>query len=285
MTEQRNVVITGANTGIGLEAAVALATLGDRVVIACRNQEKAAVALAEIRRRSQGDVESIPLDLSSFESIRAAASDLAVRTPALDVLINNAGGILSRHATTVEGFEMQFGVNHLGHFLLTTLLEGQIKAASAPRVITLSSLGHWGAVGGLKWDNLQLDRWYNGWKAYFRSKLANLMFSQELARRWKADNVISHAVHPGSVHTDFGQTGDTTGFSGLLMKGAGLVTITPSEGAKTSVFVATSPVAGDESGLYWSKCAPARTAPWARHPAEDRRLWEVSEGYVEAGHP
>jgi retinol dehydrogenase-14 len=285
MAAQRNVVITGANTGIGLETAVALATRGDRVVVACRNQVKGTAALEEIRRRSGGDAELVALDLSSFDSIRAAAAELAVVSPVIDVLINNAGGILSRRQTTTEGFEMQFGVNHLGHFLLTTLLEPQIKAAEAPRVVVLSSVGHHGAIGGLRWDDLQSERRYNGWMVYCRTKLANLLFARELAERWKGDGVVVHAVHPGSVHTEFGQAGDTTGFSALLMKGSGLVSITPAEGALTSVHVATSPEAAATTGLYWTKCKPARTSRAARRPGGGPLLWRISEAYVAEGHP
>lgn len=285
MSDQRTIVITGANTGIGLETAVALATMGDRVVIACRNPTKALAALGDIRARSGGDVESIALDLSSFESIRAAAAGLAELTPRIDVLINNAGGILSKRSVTSEGFETQFGVNHLGHFLLTTLLETQIKAAPAPRIINVSSMAHWGAIGGMKWDNLQSSKRYSGWVAYFRSKLANVLFTRELAARWGSDGVITHALHPGSVRTDFGQTGDTSGLSGLLMKAAPLVSITPVVGALTSIFLATSPTALATNGGYWAKSKPARTAPWAKDDDESRRLWTTSEALIAAGHP
>jgi len=286
VSDQRTIVITGANTGIGLETAVALASMGDRVVIACRNQTKAASALDTIRTRAVGaEVDSVPLDLSSFASIRSAASTLGELTPRIDVLINNAGGILSNRSTTAEGFETQFGVNHLGHFLLTTLLEDQIKSAPSPRVINVSSLAHWGAIGGLRWNDLQSTKHYSGWVTYFRSKLANILFTRELAARWASDGVVTHALHPGSVGSDFGQTGDMTGLNGLLMKAAPLVSITPAVGALTSIFLATSPTALATNGGYWAKSKPARTAPWAKDDIAARKLWMVSSAFIADGHP
>ncbi len=277
-------VITGANSGVGFETAVALAIAGDRVFLACRNAEKAEEAAERARARAgTKDIEVVSLDLASFASIRDCAARLQATAPVIDVLINNAGLILSERTLTVEGFETTFGVNHLGHFLLTTLLERQIKAATNPRIVNLSSAGHWGAVGGLDFDDLQSNRSYAWWKAYCRSKLANVMFTKELARRWPS--VSSNAVHPGAVGSNFGLDGDTTGFEAIIMKGAERMTISPFRGALTSVHLATSPEAGEVSGKYWAKGRPTVTAPWARKPDADRRLWEVSEQLVAAGHP
>jgi NAD(P)-dependent dehydrogenase (short-subunit alcohol dehydrogenase family) len=282
----RTVVITGANSGIGLETAVVLAQLGDRVVIACRSAERADAAVAVIRTRSGSDaVESVELDLADFGSIQTCATELATRTPEIDVLINNAGLMLSERETTAQGFEATFGVNHLGPFLLTQLLRPQITAASEPRVINLSSLAHMWAIGGLKFDRLNGGKRYHGWLAYGRSKLCNIYFTQELASRWADDGVAVNALHPGSVNTRFGQDGDTKGLSGLLMKLAPLVTISPERGADTSVFLATSDSGGEQTGVYWSKRRPGRTAPWAKRPAAAAELWDVSEQYVAAGHP
>lgn len=284
MTEPRNVVITGANSGVGFETAVALALAGDRVVMCCRNPAKAADAAGQVRDRSGSDrVELVPLDLASFASIRAAAATLQELTPTVDVLINNAGLILSERTTTVEGFETTFGVNHLGHFLLTTLLEPQVRAAAEPRIINLSSMAHTIAVGGLNFDDLQSTRHYNGWLAYGRSKLANIHFTQELARRWT--DVAVNAVHPGSVSTGFAQDGDTRGVTALAMKLAPLVSITPMQGASTSIYLATAENGRRITGRYWSGSKPRRTAPWARNAESDRRLWTLSEELVAAGHP
>ncbi len=284
MTDPRNVVITGANSGVGLETAVALATIGDRVVMCCRNPAKAEAAARQVRERSGSDaVEVVALDLASFASIRNAAETLADLTPTIDVLINNAGLILSTRTTTAEGFETTFGVNHLGPFLLTSLLEGPLRSARAPRIVNLSSMAHFMAVGGLHFDDLQTTRHYNGWVAYSRSKLANIHFTQELARRWP--DVAVNAVHPGSVATGFGRDGDTRGVSSVAMKLAPLVSLTPAQGATTSIYVATSDEGRNITGRYWAKSHTARTAPWARDRDADARLWSMSEQYVAAGHP
>jgi NAD(P)-dependent dehydrogenase (short-subunit alcohol dehydrogenase family) len=284
MPTPRNVVITGANSGVGFETAVGLALAGDRVVMCCRNPAKAADAAAQVRERSGSDrVELVPLDLASFESVRAAAAALGDLTPTIDVLINNAGLILSERTTTVEGFETTFGVNHLGHFLLTSLLESQIRAADEPRIINLSSMAHMMAVGGLNFDDLQSSRHYNGWLAYGRSKLANIHFTQELSHRWP--DVAVNAVHPGSVSTGFAGDGDTRGLTALAMKAAPLVSITPMQGASTSIYLATADAGRRVTGRYWSGSRTRRTAPWAHNPIADRKLWDVSEQLIAAGHP
>jgi NAD(P)-dependent dehydrogenase (short-subunit alcohol dehydrogenase family) len=281
----RTTVITGGNSGIGLETAVALARLGDRVLICCRSMDKAKVAADDIRERSGNDsVDIVQLDLASFASVRAAAEELAERAAVIDVLINNAGGILSRRAETVDGFEATFGVNHLGHFLLTTLLEPQVKAAPNPRVINVSSIGASFAIRGLNFDDMQTTRRYIGWFAYCRSKLANIYFTQELARRWPG--VAVNALHPGPVNTHFGHDGDTTWIEDRLMRiGSKLVMISPEKGAATSVFVATAPEGEQETGQYWVRCRHGRLPPWAKRQADAGRLWEMSVRYVADGHP
>ena len=283
--KQRTVVITGANSGIGKETAVALAAAGDRVIIACRNAAKAAEAREEIARRSRSEaVETASLDLASFASIRACAADLAERCSEIDVLINNAGLMVTRRSTTADGFETSFGVNHLGHFLFTGLLADLVKAAETPRVINLASLAHNFAVGGLKWDDLQAVGHFNGWSAYGRAKLANIYFTQELAKRWRANGVCVSCLHPGTVNSGFGRDGDTHGWSDRLIGFAPLVSIPPDRGADTSVWLAIAPTGADldRSGTYWVKRRPGRLAPWARRPADAARLWEISESLVDS---
>ena len=280
---QRNVVVTGANTGIGKETAVALASVGDRVTIACRNPEKASAAVDEIKERSFSDaVDSVPLDLADLSSIRRCAAELHERLDHVDVLINNAGLIMTQRVLTADGFETTFGVNHVGTFLLTNELADLVRAAPSPRVINLASAAHWGAVRGLNFEDLMSTRFYNGWVAYFRAKLANIYFTQELARRWRADNVVVHAVHPGSVNSRFGRDGDTTGISAALMSLSHLVTIPPAQGADTSVWLACSEEGGDlsRSGNYWLRRRLGRLAPWAKRDVDAKRLWTVTEQLI-----
>ena len=282
---QRTVVITGANTGIGLETAVGLASAGDRVVIACRTPSKAEAAVVEITERSGSDaVEWVQLDLASLASVRAAAAEIGRRCERVDVLINNAGLIQSGRATTVDGFEMTFGVNHLGHFLLTDLLHDLIVEAPTPRVVNLASVAHWFAVGGLDFDDLQMLRFYNVWIAYGRSKLANILFSDELARRWRDDGVCVSSVHPGVVRSGFGQDGDTRGLADRLIDISRPFSITPDRGADTSLWLATSSTGVDleRSGTFWSNRTPGRRAPWARKRIDGARLWAESRELVDS---
>ncbi len=284
--DQRNVVITGANTGIGKETAVALAAAGDRVLIACRNPQKAADAVAEIRERAHTEsVDAVSLDLADMSSIRRCAADLHERLDHIDVLVNNAGLIMTRREETADGFETTFGVNHLGTFLFTHEVADLVKAAAAPRVINLASVGHWGAIGGLNFDDLMGSRFYNGWIAYFRSKLANILFTHELARRWRPDGVVVHAAHPGVVKSHFGRDGDTRGIAAMLMAISTIGSIEPSRGSDTSVWLACSDEGGDldRTGGYWLKRRAGRTSPWAKRDEDARRLWTVSEELVGAG--
>lgn len=279
-------VITGANAGIGKETAVALAASGDRVVMLCRNPAKAAEAQMDISSRSRSTaVETIALDLADFASIRSAAAELERRVEKIDVLVNNAGLIQSGRATTVDGFEMTFGVNHLGHFLLTGLVRDLVVAAPAPRVINVASVAHWFAVGGLNFEDLQSIRTYNVWLAYGRSKLANIYFSTELARRWRDDGVAVSAVHPGVVASGFGADGDTRGVTDGLIDFSRPFSVSPAKGAETSVWLATSEAGGDlsRSGAYWSGKKPGRLARWAKRPTDAARLWHVSEQLIDEG--
>ncbi len=281
--DQRTVVITGASGGIGLEAAVMLASAGDRVVIACRNEQKAQMAVVHIASRSgAADVESVALDLASLSSVRECAAGLGRRCERIDVLVNNAGLIRSERDTTVDGFEMTFGVNHLGHFLLTGLVADQVKAAPSPRVINVASAAHWFAVGGLRFEDLQSVRFYNAWLAYGRSKLANILFTDELARRWKADGVCVSSAHPGTVRTGFGQDGDTKGITDGLLDVSRAFSTTPDRGADTPVWLATASagVDLDRSGTFWANRKPGFRSPWARRRIDAARLWSVSEDLI-----
>ncbi|WP_029118122.1 SDR family NAD(P)-dependent oxidoreductase [Mycobacterium sp. URHB0044] len=199
----RVAVITGANTGLGYETAGALAAKGAHVVLAVRNLEKGKAAADLISRRTPGaDVELQELDLTSLDSVRAAADELRAKYDRIDLLINNAGVMMTPKATTKDGFELQFGTNHLGHFALTNLLLDRVVAVPGSRVVTVSSVGHRFARGGIRFDDLQWERSYSRVGAYGQAKLANLMFTYELQRRLTGTDTIAVAAHPGGSDTE-----------------------------------------------------------------------------------
>src|SRR6476659_3562112 len=199
----RTAVITGANTGLGYETAAALAAKGAHVVLAVRNTDKGLAAADLLSRRSPGASVAVQeLDLTSLESIRAAAENLRAAHASIDLLINNAGVMFTPKSTTKDGFELQFGTNHLGHFALTNLLLDRVLAAPGSRVVTVSSVGHRFARNGIRFDDLQSERSYSRVGAYGQSKLANLMFTYELQRRLQGTNTIAVAAHPGGSRTE-----------------------------------------------------------------------------------
>lgn len=284
MTEMAGkvVVITGGNTGIGKEAAVGLAGLGARVVVTSRNEERGRAARQEIAERSGNDsVELMSLDLASFSSIRSFAGDILDRSDHLDALVDNAGLILYRRAETQEGFEETFGVNHLGHFLLTDLLLERLRASAPSRVVVVSSHAHKGARRGLDFDDLESERKYKWMNAYNKSKLANIYFTRELARRLDGTGVTVNALHPGFVRSEFGRGGDLGGVYGWGIKYlASPFAISPEKGARTTIYLASSPEVEGVSGGYFYKCRPSTPSAVAQDDAAARRLWDASEKLV-----
>ncbi|HWE65130.1 MAG TPA: SDR family oxidoreductase [Acidimicrobiales bacterium] len=272
------VVITGSNIGIGKETAVGLATLGATTVLACRNQEKAAAAAAEVKQRSGNDeVHLVALDLADLGSVQAAAADILSRWDRLDVLVNNAGGTWSDRQLTQQGFEQTFGVNHLGPFFLTGQLVERLKASAPARVVNLTSVGHHAAWQGIRFDDLQSEKRYEAMSAYTHSKLANLLFTRELAKRLAGTGVTANAVHPGPVRSGFGMDGDLNGLMGLGLKAVRPFEISAQAGAKTSIFVASSPQVDGKTGVYWVRRKPGHMSRPARDDAQAARLWEESE--------
>ena len=199
----RTAVITGANTGLGYETAVALAAKGANVVLAVRNTDKGKAAADLIARRTPGARVAVQeLDLTSLESIRTAADQLRAEHDTIDLLINNAGVMMTPKSTTQDGFELQFGTNHLGHFAFTGLLLDRVLAARGSRVVTVSSVGHRFARNGIHFDDLQSEREYSRVGAYGQAKLANLMFTYELQRRLQGTDTIATAAHPGGSRSE-----------------------------------------------------------------------------------
>ena len=205
----KTVIITGANTGIGLETAVDLAKRNARVILACRSVERGEKAAVEVRKRSNNDNAVFrQLDLASLESVRKFAGKILEEEPRIDILINNAGVALPERNLTKDGFEMQFGTNHLGHFLLTYLLLDRIKEAPSARIVNVSSMGH--SFGHLDFDNLNSERSYSQLVTYGTSKLANIVFTRALAKRLEGTRVTANSLHPGSINTELGR--HLTGF-------------------------------------------------------------------------
>jgi NAD(P)-dependent dehydrogenase (short-subunit alcohol dehydrogenase family) len=279
--EHEVVVITGGNAGIGKEAAAGLAQAGATVVITSRDRERGETARAEIVERAGKDVDVMNLDLASFASVRRFAGDFLDRYDRLDVLLNNAGLILSHRSETEDGFETTFGVNHLGHFLLTSLLVERLKANDrGARVINVSSVAHKGARDGLDFDDLQSTKGYAAMPVYSRSKLANIYFTRELARRLDGDGVTVNALHPGFVRSEFARGGDTGAFYSIGVRLASPFAISPKRGARTSIYLAASPEVDGVTGEYFYKCRPAAISTAARDDDAARRLWDVSEELV-----
>jgi retinol dehydrogenase 12 len=277
----RVVLITGGNAGIGKESAVALASMGAQVVFTARDAARGTEALAEIRTRSGNDaVDVMPLDLARFESVREFAKRWSDEHDQLDVLVNNAGLILNSRRETDDGNEMTFQVNHLGPFLLTQLLRDQLVAGDDARVVNVASDAHSSARRGLDFDDLQSRRHYRGFRVYGKTKLANILFTRELARRWDDTGVTANAVHPGFVASSFGRDGDTGRFGALLFPLLKPFALSPEQGARTQVYVASAPELAGVTGGYWVKSAPATPSTAAQDDAAAARLWEVSEELV-----
>jgi NAD(P)-dependent dehydrogenase (short-subunit alcohol dehydrogenase family) len=281
------VVVTGSNTGIGFETAVGVAALEATTVLACRNRDKAEAAAKEVTRRTWNDeVHVVDLDLADLASIKKAADEILNRWDRLDVLVNNAGGTWSERRVTAQGFEYTFGVNHLGHFYLTNLLGERLRTSAPARVVSVTSMGHHFARGGIRFDDLQSEKHYEGMNAYCRSKLANVLFVRELARRMVASGVSANAAHPGWVRSRFGMDGDTTAGTSVGMYILRPFQISPARGARTSIFLATAPEVEGETGMYWVRRKPGHMSPAARDGATAARLWEESEQLLaSAGFP
>jgi retinol dehydrogenase-12 len=281
------VLITGANSGIGKEAAIDLARMGATVVITARSELRGGKALAEVRRRSrQPDdrVKLLPLDLAKFRSIRACAEAFLDTYDRLDVLVNNAGGIISDRRLTEEGFEMMFGVNHLGHFLLTQLLLDRILASSPARIVNVSSIAH-RLAGDMTWSDLQHERMFNGTVVYNESKLANVLFTRELARRLEGTGVAVNCLHPGAVRSGFGNAEDTNGVERLVVSLGKPFMISPHRGAQPIVRLAAYPQFADVTGGYFvggylTRCSQHKPSSIGSDPAAAKRLWDVSEELV-----
>ena len=271
-------LITGATNGIGKSTAQALARMGATVVIVGRNAQKTAQVVEEIRAASGNHtVDSLLADLSSRQEVRRLASEFKSKYSQLHVLLNNAGGTFTTRQLSADGIEMTFALNHLAYFQLTNLLLDTIKASAPARIINVSSDAHSG--GKIEFDNLQGERSYSIFGPYGNSKLANILFTTELARRLEGTGVTANALHPGFTSTGFGKNNP-----GLLMKMiravVPLIARSPEKGAATSIYLASSPEVQRISGKYFVDCRVTPPAPQATNSAVARKLWDISAEMV-----
>src|SRR5450759_842836 len=261
----KTVIVTGGNSGIGKATAVALARVGARTVITARDASRGNQAVAEIRQSSGSDlVELAVFDLADLASVRTGAAELLRRCDRIDVLVNNAGLVLTDRSETVDGYESTFAVNHLGPFLLTTLLTDRLVASAPSRVVNVASTAHRSARHGMDFDDLQSCQNYRGMQVYARSKLANILFTTELARHVAGTGVTVNSVHPGTVATGYGRDGDTRGFLAFGLKEIKPFVLTPEKGARTSVFLASSADVADVTASTSSRGEIASPLPRPR---------------------
>lgn len=279
MTNKKLALITGATSGMGYATAVEMAKKEYAVVMLGRNVEKGLKA-AETAKKESGskDITFASCDLASLESIRAFVTEFIKEHDALDVLINNAGVLTFKREETKDGFEMQIGVNHLGHFLLTNSLLDLIVKSDDGRIVNVSSGGH-------KWakfneDDPHLKNSYNVIKGYGQSKLANILFTKELALRLKDTNISVNTLHPGAVATNLG-VDRKTGFGKTIYKLLTPFFQTPTEGAATAIYLATSPDLKNSSGDYFYKKKVSKTSDAARDKKMAKRLWSWSEKEID----
>jgi NAD(P)-dependent dehydrogenase (short-subunit alcohol dehydrogenase family) len=266
-------VVTGANSGIGRATTLGLARLGATLVMVCRDRGRGEAAQAEIRAESGNEhVELLLTDLASQASIRELSRQIHERYPRLNVLVNNAGVFLSQRSMTPDGIETTFALNHLGYFLLTNLLLDLIEAGAPSRIVNVSSDAH--KAAHIHFDDLQGTQRYKSWRAYGQSKLANVLFTYELARRLEGTGVTVNAVHPGTVATSFGS--GSPFWLALGMKVARRFMLTPEQGADTVIYAASSPEIEGVTGKYFVKRHEVRTSSESYDEAVQDRLWQVS---------
>ena len=280
----KTVVVTGGNSGIGLETAVALGQMGARVLITARNAARGEAAVRQIAERigTSGSVELALFDLADLASVRAGAHEILERCPKLHVLVNNAGLVLSERTETVDGYESTFAINHLGPFLLTTQLLPRLVESAPARIVNVASTAHVQARHGMPFDDLQSTRAYAGMRVYGASKLANMLFANELARRLEGQGVTANSLHPGTVSTGYGADGDAKGFLAIGIKIAKPFFLSPQKGARTSIYLASSPDVAGVTGAYFVKCRPKKPRKQALDVEGAQRLWEVSEELIAA---
>jgi NAD(P)-dependent dehydrogenase (short-subunit alcohol dehydrogenase family) len=271
----KTVLVTGATNGIGFITARELAKMDAVVLMVARDEQKGRAKLEEIRKAvPNAKLELLLADLSSMASIRQLATNITAKYSSLDVLVNNAGAFYSDRRVSKDGFEMTFALNHIGYFLLTNLLLDTLKRGKNARIVSVSSGAHLGAK--INFDDLQLEQKFSGWAAYCTSKLMNVLFTKELARRLAGTGVTANCLHPGFVNTGFaGGSSDLMGRMLNFVKN--FAAITPEKGAETMIYLSSSQEVANVTGEYFEKKKIAKVNPIALDSSIAKRLWDVSE--------
>ncbi len=267
--EGKRVLITGGNSGIGIVAAREMARQGAEVILACRESEKTAEALKTLNAVSKTEVVNLPVELANLASVRSLAANFLEKYDRLDVLVNNAGLFPPKQKFTDDGFEMQIGVNHMAPFLLTNLLLDVLKASAPSRVVTVSSMLH--KKGEIDYDSFKGFEKYNSQAAYNQSKLANVMFAVELAKRLEGTGVTSNVLHPGAVATDI-----VRDLPWILRKIIGFMFISPEKGAQTTIMLAGDESLAETTGKYYNQCELDEYHRIADDASATAKLWDVS---------
>lgn len=271
-------LVTGGNSGIGKEAAVGLAKLGATVVIVSRNADKGEAALVEIRTRSGNpNVDMLQADLSSQDSVRQLADEYRRRYKKLHVLVNNAGVFLPKRVVTVDGLEAMFATNHLGHFLLTNLLLDLLKASAPSRIINVTSSAHHGYQ--INFEDLMGEKKYSSFQAYGRSKLANVLFTYQLAKKLEGTRVTVNCLHPGVVRTGFGK--DQRGFFSIAVRVVSPFMMSAEKSARAAIYLATAPELKNVTGKHFAKGKEEKSSKESYDPLMAERLWQVSAELTE----
>ena len=276
--ENKTVLISGATDGIGKVTALELAKMGADLVIVGRNPEKTEKVAAEMRSQlnGSGSVDLIVANLASLAGIRSVAQQYKDKHNHLEVLINNAGAYFVKRQTSPDGLEMTFALNHMNYFYLTSLLLDVLKASAPARIVNVSSAAHYGTK--VEIDDLMREKKYKGYQVYGQSKLMNIYFTHELSKRLEGSGVTVNALHPGFVATNFGRSNG--GIFNPLFKLSQLGAISPEEGAKTSIYLASSPDVAQISGKYFDKCEIKEPSKEANDDQAAAKLWQISEQII-----
>ena len=272
--KNKNILITGATSGIGRSTVLALSSMGASVTFIARNKDKAEILLKELNTKSQNEAAYILADLSSQKEVKSAAKEYLKMNRPLDILINNAGLINLKRRETIDGFEETFAVNHLAYFSLTNLLIDKLKESESARIINISSGAHQ-FVKRMNFDDIQSEKNYKPFKVYSYSKLANILFTRKLSEILKDDNITVNCLHPGVVATGFASQNDSK-FQKFLFKLSKPFMRSSNKGAETSIYLSSSDDVSDVSGKYFYNSKVSKISSGASNEEDTERLWKIS---------